>query len=102
MRRIDAERNLDYPNSGYMEAQRETIKDEMQVENYDFIRPDWKAWTKCPLFKWLAARKRKQDLALATCQSMEYARKFGLMMIVHEDGFEFCRTAIIRRESHQS
>ena len=78
------------------EAHREAMIDDMQSENYGFVYPCWKAWTKCPLFKGLAKRQARRDLELATRQSMEYARKFGLMMIVREDGFEFRKTAIIK------
>lgn len=97
MRRIDAERYLDYPNPGYAEALKEAAIADMQFENYNFVHPAWLAWTKCPLFKWLTVRKRERDLALATRQSMEYARHFGLMLIEHKDRFEFRKSAIVRR-----
>ena len=62
-----------------------------------FVYPEWLAWINCPLFKWLDKRRRAQDRAEAVRQSMEYARKFGLMMIETEKGIEFKKAAIVRR-----
>ncbi len=79
------------------EAQHEAMVEDMQTENFGFVYPDWKAWTKCPLFVWLDKRRKARDRAEATRQSMEYARKFGLMMIETEKGIVFRPTAIVRR-----
>ena len=82
------------------EAQHEMMLDEMDAENFGFVDPAWKAWIHCPLFKWLDKRRIARDRAKAVRQSMEYARKFGLMMIESEKGIEFRKTAIIERKNY--
>ena len=91
------ERYLEYPNPGYMEAQREAMIEDMQVENIGFVYPAWKAWIQCPLFKWLDKRKRARERTEGTLQAIEYARATRRMAIVHKDGIEFRKTAIVRK-----